>query len=126
VNIPQLSDRFVRVNPSVTLVSTTTGVAVAETTIPLAGFVPIPPFTYMIRVRADVTSNATAAGATLLLRDLPGGSDVVQVVSPGVTIPASWTGFLELNGGRVTYAATPNSATSYTILIRVTGFLRYA
>lgn len=125
--IPQQTARFARVNPSITIVTTgSIGSATGEVTVPLAGLVPVPPLTSMIRVYVTVTSLTGGGGARVVLRDLPGGSDVMQAVSPVLTIQGPNDGFLEANGGRVTYSAFPGGASTFSVQIMVTGFLRYA
>jgi hypothetical protein len=126
VRVPQATNLFARQNPVVSLVNATTGAAIPETPVGLAGLVPVPPLTAMIRVLAQITSLATAGGAFMTLRDLPGGSDVAGAASPVLNVPGFWAGFLDLNNGRVTYTAQPGASTSYQVRIWITGFLRYA
>jgi hypothetical protein len=127
VRIPQTTDRFVRLNPTILIHNTTHSATIPETSIGLADFaVKVPPFSYMIRLRAVVTSTATGTGTSLYFKDLPGGDDVAQATCSVLNVGGTWSGFLEFNTAQVTYRVDIGSATSYALLIAVTGFLRYA
>lgn len=125
---PASTGLWVRLNPTTRIVNTTTGAAIGETTVGLAGFsgLAVPPFTAAIRVLVQVTSLATGGGAFVTLRDTPGGSDVGLFVSSGVNVPGGGSMLLDFNGGQVTYTGQPGASTSYQVQIWVTGFVRYA
>lgn len=123
---PNSTDLWVRLNPIVALVNTTTGAAITETTIGLAGSATIPPFTAALRLLVQVTSLATGGGAFATIRDLAGGNDIALAASPVLNTAGAWSGLVDFNGGQVTYTAQPGASTSYRVQIWVTGFLRYA
>jgi hypothetical protein len=127
VRIPQSTDRFVRVNPTIVIHNTTHSAAITETSIVLADFaVKVPPFSYMTRIRAVVTSTATGIGTTVYFRDTPGGDVVAQATSTVLNVGGAWSGFLDFNNAQVTYSVDISAATAFSLLIAVTGFLRYA
>lgn len=125
--IPQRSDTFARLNPAVTVWDTTQVGAIAERTIVLADKgVKIPPLTAAIQVFAMVTSLAGGAASYVFLRHVAGGSDVALAISPVIGFGGGSTALLDLNGGGVTFRSDPGNATSYRVIISVTGFSRYA
>lgn len=126
MTIKQASSLFIRLNPMVAVHNSSHTGTLAEQTEPLASHsISVPPLTAMIRVKAVVTSTGGTA-SVVRLRDTPLGSDVLEAYTSVATVPAVVSGFLQFNGGAVTFAADAGSASSYTVVIYVTGFLRYA
>lgn len=128
MSIQQSTSQFIRVNPRRLVIDTgSRSTATGEQTVGLASAgLEVPRLSSMIRVYAVVTSLTGGVGSTLNLRDMPGGGDVAGAASPVIGVPGAWGGMLDLNGGRVTYAAIPGGASTYSVQIYVTGFLRYA
>lgn len=125
--IPQRSDSFVRLNPAVVVWDTTQPGAIGEQTIVLGQRgVKIPPLTAAIQVFAVVTSLAGGAASFVFLRHVAGGSDVALAICPVIGFGGGATPLLDFNGGGVTFRSDPGNATSYRVIISVTGFSRYA
>lgn len=127
MRIPQSTDLFVRVNPTKIIHNTTHSATLTETSIVLADFgVQVPPFTYMLRIRTVVTSTAGGIGTSVYFRDVPSGDDVAQATCSVLNVGGAWSGLLGFNNAQVTYRVDIGAATTYALLIAVTGFMRYA